>query len=320
MAPEISVVVASHDRPLRLRWLLNALEEQTLARDRWEVVVGHDSVGPETEELLSNHPLAQQGLLRHVTLAPGSAPPGKNRNAAWREARGELIAFTDDDCRPPADWLEKALAAARANPGAIVQGATFPDPDEQSIRKAPHYHTQRIQPPVPYAQACNIVYPRALLEQVGGFDEEHFVAEDTDLSVRCQQAGAEYVGAPEVITFHAVDEKTLLEVLRGVQRWHELPWVIKRHPELRDAFVMKAFWKPTHVWLPFAVAGGLLSKRNPLALLLAVPWAANSLPRHGTNPRGRYRALVELPNRMAVDAAEFAVLVKGSIENRTFFL
>ena len=38
-SPEISVVVASHDRPLRLRWLLNALEEQTLERDRWEIVV-----------------------------------------------------------------------------------------------------------------------------------------------------------------------------------------------------------------------------------------------------------------------------------------
>ena len=33
--PEIAVVVPSHDRPLRLRWLLNALEEQTLDRSRW---------------------------------------------------------------------------------------------------------------------------------------------------------------------------------------------------------------------------------------------------------------------------------------------
>ncbi len=57
--PEISVVVASHDRPYRLRWLLNALEEQTLDRDRWEVIVAHDSRGPETEALLREHPLPQ---------------------------------------------------------------------------------------------------------------------------------------------------------------------------------------------------------------------------------------------------------------------
>ena len=42
MAPEIAVVVASHDRPLRLRWLLEALADQTLARYRFEVVVAHD--------------------------------------------------------------------------------------------------------------------------------------------------------------------------------------------------------------------------------------------------------------------------------------
>ncbi|MDX6659127.1 MAG: hypothetical protein QOH62_3920, partial [Solirubrobacteraceae bacterium] len=41
--PLISVVVPSHDRPLRLRWLLNALDEQTLAREQWEVIVAHDS-------------------------------------------------------------------------------------------------------------------------------------------------------------------------------------------------------------------------------------------------------------------------------------
>src|SRR6478735_4805058 len=80
--PEISVVVASHDRPVRLRWLLNALEEQTLARERWEVVVAHDSSGPETEALLRDHPLARDGTLRHASLPAGSAPPGANRNAA----------------------------------------------------------------------------------------------------------------------------------------------------------------------------------------------------------------------------------------------
>jgi len=57
VTPEIAVVVPSHDRALRLRWLLNALEEQTLPRERWELIVAHDSSTPETAALLAAHPV-----------------------------------------------------------------------------------------------------------------------------------------------------------------------------------------------------------------------------------------------------------------------
>src|SRR4051812_19641946 len=99
--PEIAVVVPSHDRPLRLRWLLNALEEQTLARERWELIVAHDSTGPETAALLASHPVGA----RAIGFAPGSAGPAAKRNAGWRAGSAPLIAFTDDDCRPPPEWL-----------------------------------------------------------------------------------------------------------------------------------------------------------------------------------------------------------------------
>src|SRR3954463_4274307 len=104
-APEISVVVPSHERPLRLRWLLNALEEQTLDRDRWELVVVHDSRGDETERLLDEHPLHAAGVLRHRRLEAGTGSPSRQRNVGWRMARAPLIAFTDDDCRPEPEWL-----------------------------------------------------------------------------------------------------------------------------------------------------------------------------------------------------------------------
>ncbi len=66
--PAITVVVASHERPLRLRWLLNALAEQELDRARWEVVVCFDDAGEETARLLATHPLAAAGVLRALRL------------------------------------------------------------------------------------------------------------------------------------------------------------------------------------------------------------------------------------------------------------
>jgi GT2 family glycosyltransferase len=321
-APEVAVVVPSHDRPLRLRWLLNALEEQTLGRDRFEVVVAHDSSGPETEELLRDHPLAAAGTLRHLTFEPGPGPAAK-RNAAWRAATAPLVAFTDDDCRPPPEWLERLVDAAAAFPGAVIQGATLPDPDEEHlVQAAPHVDTQRIVPPSPWAQTCNIAYPRELLERVGGFDETFPLAagEDTDLAIRACETGAPYVGARDAVTYHAVHALSLAKVVRARWRWQHLAYLVKRRPEVREHYPLWAFWKPAHVWLPFAVAGLVLRRRRPGAGLLALPWVLHSLPDRGASPRGRLRALSELPARAVVDGAEMAALARGSLRWRTFLL
>jgi len=319
-APEISVVVASHDRAVRLRWLLNALEEQTLPDALWEVVVGHDSADAETEVLLREHPLARAGRLRQVILPAGSAPPGANRNAAARLARGEAIAFTDDDCRPPADWLEKALAAARRHPGAIVQGATRPDPDEAVLVRAPLHESQAITPPQPWAQACNIVYPRGLIERLGGFDDRMRVGEDTELAMRARELGASYVAAPEVVTYHAVHTPSFPRRLRAAWRWRDLPALVKRHPAVRRQFPLGAFWKWAHVWLPLAAVGLIAGRRGRRWALLGVPWIADRLPDYGPTLRGRARAVSELPLVAAVDAAEMAAMARGSLRYRTFFL
>src|ERR1700755_3413191 len=105
MALDVSVVVPSHQRPIRLLWCLNALAEQTLAPERWEVVLVHDS-DDETDA---------------IVMAP--PPPGaRRRTGGWGEATAPLVASTDDDTRAEPDWLERLLAVAERSPGAIVQG------------------------------------------------------------------------------------------------------------------------------------------------------------------------------------------------------
>ncbi len=323
--PAIAVVVPSHDRPLRLRWLLNALEDQTLDRADWEVVVCHDSRGPETSRLLATHPLARAGLLREL-IAPAGHGPALKRNLAWRASRAPLIAFTDDDCRPPLDWLARALAAARASPGAVVQGATRPDPDELGVLHAgPRMRSQEIDPPVLWSQTCNIVYPRSVLEAVGGFDDSLDWVEDVELACRARAAGAAYVGAPEVLTYHAVDEVSLRGVFAQAWRWRDLPGVVAAHPELRRAAVGGGwFWKPRHARLALAaVAGaavGRITGRPVLGALAGVPWALEAMPSYGPSPRGRVRAVCELPVQLALDVVEVAGMVAGSVRHRTVFL
>ncbi len=316
-----AIVVSSHDRPVRLRWLLNALAEQTVSADRFEVIVAHDSSSPETERLLLAHPLRATGQLRHLSFAPGSVLPGAKRDAGWRAARARLILFTDDDCRPSPDWVAQALAAAEAHPGVILQGMTAPDPEEAEVlRGAPWAHTVLVVPPTPWAETCNIVYPRSVLERVGGLDPDLRVGEDTDLALRAQAAGVKIVAAPQLRVYHAVTDRGLLSALRSLGRWQHIAWLVKRHPHLRSSLWGGIWWKREHAALICALGSGVMVRRSALAGSLALPWLALALRHRGFGARGMVRSVLELPGRAAIDATEIFTLARGSIRYRTLLL
>lgn len=315
-----AVCVASHRRPVRLRWLLEALTRQTI--EDFEVVVCHsDGPGSETAALLAGHPL---GARLRVVAPAGRSDPGHQRNRAWRAAHAPTIVFTDDDCRPPETWLERLLATVDAHPGAVVQGAVEPDPDEAHLLAlAPHARTLHVDPPAPYAQCANIAYPRELLERVGGFDEAAglFGGEDTHLAQVAIEAGAAYVGAPGALTWHAVEPGSLVARLRSIPRWQGLAFVVARHPAMRRHLFARVFWRHSHAALPLALVGLATAGRRPLrALLLVLPWALLARPRYGASPRGIARAASELPGRLAVETTELGTAIRGSVRYRTLFL
>ena len=311
----ISVVVPSSDRPLRLRWLLNALEEQTLPREQWEVVVAHDC---DYGDLVSAHPVGA----REVRVTERG--PSAKRNAGWRAASAPLIACTDDDCRPAPEWLATALAAAERAPGAIVQGATRPDPDEALLLLAPHPRTIRVEPPTAWGETCNIVYPREVLEALGGFDEERVplvYGEDVDLAWRARELGVPWHAAPAAVVFHTVGTMSLWQRVTFGWRWRQIPAVVQRHPGLRREGALGVFWKARPGWFLLGLAGAAAApRRGPLALLLAAPWARAAMPMYGRGARGRVRAVAELPGQAAIDAVEVAALAVGSVKARTLYL
>jgi GT2 family glycosyltransferase len=318
---DVSVAIPSHNRPIRLLWLLNALEEQTLPRDRFEVIVAHDSTD-ETARIIAEHPLTEAGVLRQLHFGERMSPAGL-RNAAWREARAPLIAFTDDDCRPEPEWLQELLTTAEARPGAIVQGATRPDPNEVVlVEHSPHARTLTVRPPSPWAQTANILYPRRVLERLGGFDESFpdAAGEDTDLAQRGLKDGVEYVGEARAITNHAVHAGGFRALLKSVWRWQAVPAVVKRHPSLRDGMPLGIFWKTRHARLALAVVALAFARRRPWLAALVAPWLADALPSYGSGLRGRARAFSELPGRAVIDVVEMVALVRGSAKHRTLLL
>lgn len=322
--PEIAVVVPSHDRALRLRWLLNSLEDQTLARERFEVIVVHDYDERTTHDLFERHPLAAAGVLRHIRIEPGTGQPARQRNMGWRAASAPLIAFIDDDCRAEADWIERYVQAAVRHPGAIVQGVTKTEPYEFDNWAAPHVRTIDIpNPPNAFLQTANILYPRDVLERLGGFDETFEGAgEDTDLALRALRAGVAVSGDATAVAYHAVEEYWLPDYLRMSWKWRDLVLLVRRYPELRrrEDFALGIFWRRSHWQLVLAVAGLALVRRVPLLGLLAVPYLNAKLRRRGTAPRQLAVAALELPGQAVADAGEVAAMVAGSAHHRALVL
>lgn len=319
--PEVSVVIPSHERPTRLRWLLNALEEQTLAPERFEVIVAHDCAGETTETLLRDHPLAQAGRLRHLRFTPGTGRPSVMRNAGWRAAHAPRIAFTDDDCRPDPAWLEGLLAAAREAPDAIVQGTTEPDPFEAAIWQAAHVRSLAITPPDWIAQTCNILYPVTVLERFGGFDEAFpgAAGEDTDLALRARAHGVELKAAEAATVFHAVEAFSLAGMVQRNLRWRHLVRVVRLHPELRGELTLRYFWRRQHLTLLLAAAGLIGTRRVPLLALLAAPYLRGALRARGPHT-GRLAGTAQIPARVVIDGAEVATMAWGSVTHRTLLL
>jgi GT2 family glycosyltransferase len=316
----VTVVVASHGRHLRLRWLLNALEEQTLDRARWELIVVHTYDDETAARILDSHPLNQAGVLRHTSVEPGTGSPSKQRNIGWRAARGALIAFTDDDCRPEPDWLERLVAAAEKAPGAVVQGRTRPDPLEREILRAPHVRTLKIDPINPYKQASNILYPRELLERLDGFDERAIAGEDVGLWLRARRLGTEIVAVPDAVVSHAIESHTLPGIVRQNLKWRYLAYLAKRHPEFRDEFPMRIFWDADHLRTTAALVGLLGARRNSLLAALALPYVRHSLGRRGESTTRRAIAAAEMPGQAVRQVAEVFGMAAGAVRHRTLIL
>ncbi|MDP8236844.1 MAG: glycosyltransferase family 2 protein [Candidatus Erginobacter occultus] len=106
--PAISVLVPTRNRNKPLLRLLRELREQTLAPSRFETIVIDNSPDGAAEDLVARE--QQESPLRIRCLR--QPLPGKSRamNSGVAEAAGNLLAATDDDCRPAKDWLETILA------------------------------------------------------------------------------------------------------------------------------------------------------------------------------------------------------------------
>ncbi len=311
----MSVVVSTYNRPARLERLLASLRDQELAADEFEVIVVDNGSDKTTEAVLSRETPRPGLRLRSVRNAVTLGPAG-GRNTGWRLARAPLVAFTDDDCAADPGWLAAGVRTALEIPGAVIQGVTRPDPREVE-QDGPLSRTVLVETLGPQYEACNIFYPRELLEALGGFDERYGAlpaGEDTDLAWRAIEHGAPTALAPEAVVLHAVERVGVRGMLRFAARWGEATRLFAEHPQTRAMLHRRVFWNVWHYLL----------WRSVLALAAPRPLRRLILARHLLELRRRAQReggeAWLIPFLLAYDSVECWAIARGAIRNRTLVL
>jgi cellulose synthase/poly-beta-1,6-N-acetylglucosamine synthase-like glycosyltransferase len=205
--PFFSIIVPTYRRPKRLIQCLQAISGLDYPRERFEVIVVDDEGRIPLGDIIAGF-----GDRRQVTLLEQPhAGPATARNTGTSHARGEYIAFTDDDCMPAPDWL-RALAARFAKaPECAVGGHTvnalsgnlYSTASQMLVDYLFNYYnrdTHRAQ----FMTANNLAFPVGPFRAIGGFSQAfaRAAAEDRELCYRWVRRGHEMVYAPEVRVFH----------------------------------------------------------------------------------------------------------------------
>jgi glycosyltransferase involved in cell wall biosynthesis len=176
---------------------------------------------------------------RIARLSESTRGPAAARNAGLRAAGGEVVAFTDADCRVDPDWLT-AIVAPLADQGVGIAGGTIralpPANEVERFGEAIHDHRQAIEVfDPPYAITMNWASRRAVLEELRGFDEDFRRGEDVDLSYRMIQAGYTLAFAPAAVVYHHHEENLAGLFREGFQHGFYGVFALKHH----DQFVRR---------------------------------------------------------------------------------
>lgn len=111
-SPEVtlSVVICTYNRPDLVAQVLDTVAQQDAPRDAYEVLVIDNASPADIETVVQRFAGRIPGLrcVREEKVGLSHA-----RNRGWQEARGAYVAYVDDDCKLPPQWISEALRVAR---------------------------------------------------------------------------------------------------------------------------------------------------------------------------------------------------------------
>ncbi|MFW6059577.1 MAG: glycosyltransferase family 2 protein [Phycisphaeraceae bacterium] len=197
--PRVSVIIPVYNGQRYLAEAIESVLNQSRPPD--EIIVVDDGSTDGTAQIVQG--FGDRLIYAHQEQAGVSAA----RNHGLRLATGDLVAFLDADDLLLPTRFETQVAAFQAHPGIGICDAVtrnFWSPEIPEEERAKGHLAQRSNKEGIGTHISTWLFRRDVLRKVGGFDETMRYGEDTDLFVRCRDAG---------VTRHTLDQELSLRRL-----------------------------------------------------------------------------------------------------------
>ena len=281
-----SVIIPAYNAEAVLPRCLQALAHQTISQDQYEVIVIDDGSEDRTSEL------ARAEGVRVLTMQ--HMGPAAARNAGAKLAQADIIVFTDADCEPAPDFLERILEPF-STPAVSGARGVYRTQQKSLIARfiqleyeERYRRISRVEARVGTVDALDTsyaAYRRDVFLDSGGFDTRfiHAAVEDHELSFRLAHEGHIFRFVPTAAVYHWHVDSIRKYALRKFRIGYWKAFLTRQHPDyaLHDAHTTQSL--KLQILLAFLLPPALLlSSFWPGAwwgvLLIVLTFLLSSLP------------------------------------------
>jgi len=228
----ISVIIPAFNAEDTIAHCLQALENQTYPSTKIEVIIVDDDSTDKTGEIV-------KAMNNVRLLSQKKSGPAVARNLGAENAKGEILLFTDADCAPKTDWIEKMVSPFseseivgvkgryQSNQKSLVARFVQLEYEDKYERMSQHRY-------IDFIDTYSAAYRRDIFLSNGGFDPifKTSSVEDQEFSFRLAKQGLKMVFEPEAVVNHSGHAKTVVSYFRKKYKigyWKV--WVHRLHPE-----------------------------------------------------------------------------------------
>ncbi len=315
-----SLIISAYNAEDTISTCLDSAQKQSLSKEKYEVIVVDDGSTDRTKELIKKHSLK---LIEQKNYGPAFA-----RNRGAKEARGDIVVFTDSDCYLSQDFLKRITAPIANDLGVVgVQGSYKTKQKEfmarfGQIEIETRYKRMAKQDYIDFIGTYAAAYRKDIFWKYGGFDTGFPMAsgEDIEFSHRLHKNGYKMVFEPEAFVYHQHPYKLKKYIESKFYRGFWRIRLYEKHPKkaIKDSYTPQSLKFQVLAGVPLFIVFGFLSFFKSLwiipFLLIMGSFFLFSFPFFRLFKKKRYSGGIYIPFVIFIRAASLLIgMIAGCV-------